>query len=356
LKDRAQGINQAAQGPSLFNIPVTSQVISYVTTVNIGNPPTNYTLLIDTGSSNTWVGADQEYEFSNTTVPTLELFSIEYGSGYVEGFEVQDQVTLAPGLTIENQIIGVAVASGGFDDVDGILGIGPQSLTCGNQFPDVDECVPTVTDNAWAQGLLGNYEVGISFAPAHSASEMNGELTFGGVDPSKFTGTIDYVPITSSSPANRFVGIDQSVSYGDVEILSGTSGIVDTGTTLLLLATDAFEAYQSLTNATMDNSTGLLEVTREQYLTLESMFFHIGGTTYELTRDAQTWPRALNADIGGDPERIYLIVADNGEPSGSGIDFINGMAFLERFYAVYDVGNSQVGFATTRHTKADSNQ
>lgn len=46
-------------------------------------------------------------------------------------------------------------------------------------------------------------------------------------------------PITSTTPANNYVGIDQSITYGDGDsiVLSSTAGIVDTGTTLILLAT-----------------------------------------------------------------------------------------------------------------------
>ena len=63
----------------------------------------------------------------------------------------------------------------------------------------------------------------------------------------------------------------------------------------------------------------------------------------------------LNADIGGDPEGYYLIVSDSGEASGQGLDFINGMTFLERFYAVYDVAGGRVGFATTKQTYCECN-
>ena len=41
--------------------------------------------------------------------------------------------------------------------------------------------------------------------------------------------------------------------------------------------------------------------------------------------------------------------------SGKGIDFIDGMGFLERFYMVYDVGNSRAGLATTPFTYAETN-
>jgi len=69
----------------------------------------------------------------------------------------------------------------------------------------------------------------------------------------RFTGDINYVPITKTSPASNYWGIDQTVSYGQGgTTLLKASGIVDTGTTLLLLATDAFHAYQKATGATID--------------------------------------------------------------------------------------------------------
>lgn len=52
----------------------------------------------------------------------------------------------------------------------------------------------------------------------------------------------------------------------------------------------------------------------------------IGGTTFELTANAQIWPRSQNSELGGDADSIYLVVADMGSQSGSGLDFIS--AFL----------------------------
>lgn len=86
-------------------------------------------------------------------------------------------------------------------------------------------------------------------------------------------------PITSTSPASEYWGIDQSVAYGDTTILSSTAGIVDTGTTLLLIATDAYDKYTSATGATLDSTTGLLTITSDQLDSLESLFFTIGGVS-----------------------------------------------------------------------------
>ena len=84
------------------------------------------------------------------------------------------------------------------------------------------------------------------------------------------------------------------MTYGNsTTLLSGSAGIVDTGTTLLLLATDAFQAYQQATGAQLDNTTGLLTLTESQFNNLQSLFFNIGGTTYEFTANAQIWPVSL---------------------------------------------------------------
>ena len=132
-------------------------------------------------------------------------------------------------------------------------------------FPSTSTCVPTVTDSAFAQNLIDAHEVGISFAPATTPGDTNGELTLGGTDPSKIDGALTYVyvpnetsqaleltafttrPITTTSPASRYVGFEQTISYGDADrvLLAKTAGITDTGTTLMLLPTGARSASPS---------------------------------------------------------------------------------------------------------------
>ena len=70
------------------------------------------------------------------------------------------------------------------------------------------------------------------FAPTTDLSITNGELSFGTIDASKVTSDVVFAPITSTSPASSFFGIDQSIAYGTTgeTVLSTTAGIVDTGT------------------------------------------------------------------------------------------------------------------------------
>ncbi|VDB86598.1 unnamed protein product [Peniophora sp. CBMAI 1063] len=342
-----------SKAASRTDVPVTNQAVIYTAALDVGSPPTTFDLIVDTGSSNTWVGAVTEYTPTSTSQDTGGFLVVTYGSGFVIGEEFIDTVSLGDGITVTNQSIGAAEFASGFSPYDGILGIGPVDLT--TDTVDNVDTVPTITDNLLAQGTISTEVIGVSFEPTTSNATTNGELTFGGVDSSKFTGDITYTAITSTSPASEYWGIDQTVAYGDDTILPLTAGIVDTGTTLLLLATDAYDAYTAATGATLDSTTGLLSVTADQFAALESLFFTIGDTTFEFTANAQLWPRSLNTDIGGDADGIYLIVGDLGSNSGEGLDFINGYAFLERFYSVFDTTNLQVGLATTPFTNSTTN-
>ncbi|KAF8930621.1 hypothetical protein BGZ52_000891 [Haplosporangium bisporale] len=333
----------------------------YVASVGIGSPATQYDLIVDTGSSNTWVGANKPYVKTSTSQQTSNSVSEGgiQGSGGFSGTEYTDQVTLASGLVVSGQSIGVASTVKGFKDVDGILGLGPVDLTVGTLSPDTKSTIPTVVDNLFTQGTISEHVCSIYFEPItdSSGTQENGQITFGGTDSSKYTGSITFAPITETSPANNYWGIDASFSYGrgETTILSTNAGIVDSGTTLLLLATDAFNAFQKATGGVKDSATGLLSITSEQLGSMKSLFVTISGVEYELTPNALIWPRSLNSAIGGSAGSIYLIVSDNGSNSGSGLDFILGLKFMERFYTVFDTGNQRVGFATTPFTDATTN-
>ncbi|TFY59242.1 hypothetical protein EVJ58_g5896 [Rhodofomes roseus] len=334
---------------TVFNTDATNGAVEYTMTVD--------TLIVDTGSSNTWVGANQAYVQTTSSTSTGQTVEVTYGSGEFQGTEYTDTVTIGNGLAITSQSIGVASSSTGFDGVDGILGLGPEDLTCGTLTTDENACIPTVVQNAYSQGLISAEEIGISFAPitGSSGSDTNGVITFGGADSSYYTGTLTYTDITSTEPADYYVGITQTVSYGGTTLFSNEAGIVDTGTTLIYIPTIAYDLYVLATGATLDENTGLLRLTTSQYDSLEDMTFTIGGVDYTFTANAQIWPRSLNTAIGGTADYVYLVVSDMGSSGETGLEFINGMTWLERYYFVYDTAASQVGFATTEYTDATTN-
>ncbi|KAI5834836.1 acid protease [Schizophyllum commune Tattone D] len=359
-RQRAQALQAAGHGKGHHssNVPVLNQAVIYTASVGVGSAGDSYNLIVDTGSSNTWVGAVKAYSPSDTSRDTGDFVIVQYGSGFFVGQEYLDRVTLSNQLVINNQSIGAAFLQQGIDPFDGILGLGPTDLTQGTLVIESEDTIPTVTDNLFGQKTIQKKALGVYFAPVSSDSP-GGVLTFGGTDSSLYSpGSLRTFPKTTTAPASKYWGYDQSVSYGGVQILSKTAGIADTGTTLIYLPSDAYAKYRDATGATYDNSTGLLTVTPEKFAQMQSLTFNIAGEDYDLIPDAQLWPRSYNTEIGGSPDGYYLVFADTGSNSSEsqGLAFINGYAFLERFYSFYDSGcNGQdpaMGFATTKYTNA----
>ena len=74
---------------------ITNTAIAYTTVVNVGSPATSYTLLIDTGSSNTWVGARSAYKRTKTSISAGHSVKASYGSGSFSGPECKHLHKLA---------------------------------------------------------------------------------------------------------------------------------------------------------------------------------------------------------------------------------------------------------------------
>ena len=70
--------------------------------------------------------------------------------------------------------------------------------------------------------------------------------------------------------------------YGstNIQILPNTAGIVDTGTTLVLLPTDAFNNYMAATGATLD-ANGMLKIDNPD--SLQSLYFTIGDVSVDFS-------------------------------------------------------------------------
>lgn len=330
--------------------------VTYVTSIGIGHPATYYTLVVATGTSNTICGINKKYVHTKTTIPTGQQISDTFGSGSFQGLEYLDQVTLAPQLVITNQSIGGATSSSGFEDVQGILGLGPADLSKGTLLSAPDSLIPTVMDNAVSQGLIKHKVFGISFAPSTKEDDTNGVITFGGIDPSAYTGSITYVPITTTPPSSAFWGIDvTSVHYGDGTVITGSiAGIVDSGTTQILFSDSLFSAYKkSIPGVRFDSKSGLLEIPKSSISKMRPLTFDIGGNYFTLDVGAQLVPADENSAWGGERSKRYGVIGLLPDAaSGNGVDFILGIAFMERFYTVFDAENTRMGFAYTKHTSS----
>jgi len=339
----------------ITNVPAADALNTYTAPITIGSGRSaqSYDLLIDTGSSYTWVGSDKPYVKTSDARDTGRTFTIRYGSGTAEGehYTANLQFTGFSGSTMKNQGFGVASSSSGFGNVDGILGIGPTSLSSGT-VSGLGQ-IPTVIDTLKRQGRIPNAIVAASFTPnTRGDTENRGSLALGGTDPSKFNaGTLVYTSKVDSNPywgakINKFT---YSTSRSTQTLgAANPIGIVDTGTTLMLLPADAFKAYMaSIPGAYIASDTGLMMVPRSSYGSMGNLTFFWANKPFVLIPDAQLMPPALGQLFeASNPNNDFVsIVASSG-----GAEFTVGMMALTRFYSVFDTPHKRIGLAYTSST------
>lgn len=194
---------------------------------------------------------------------------IAYGDGTTSsGICGGDDVTIG-GLKIKNQTIELATKiSAGFitDPTDGLLGLGFDKIVSVRG-------VKTPMDNMISQGLISKPVFSVFLGKDGKGG--GGEYLFGGIDDSKFKGTLATVPVDSSR-GFWTVTVD-SGSVGDATI-GNFSGIVDTGSTLLMLPNLQAAQVAKALNAT-DNRDGTYIISCN-VADLKDLKLRIGGNDY----------------------------------------------------------------------------
>ncbi|KAI9299552.1 aspartic peptidase domain-containing protein [Cunninghamella echinulata] len=182
-----------------INAPLRNLDVAYLIDLSIGTPPQPFSLVIDTGSSATWVPAstctsacgnpyqkynkDNSKTYKGTDIP----FGIKYGQGFADGVLATDTFTVN-NATVPNVFFAISNSNDGQLTqirADGILGIGPDALSKYNNKKDQKE-FPTLVSTMYNNKLLSNNLFSIYFQPLKGkvnmldASRINGEITFGG--------------------------------------------------------------------------------------------------------------------------------------------------------------------------------
>ncbi|TVY51688.1 Polyporopepsin [Lachnellula cervina] len=325
--NKINGVQAVGPAPDVGSGSVTNEDVSYVAPVSIG-------------ASNTWCGAQSSCEKTSTGKSTGDSVSVSYGSGSFSGTEYTDTVSFG-GLSVSSQSIGAASTSSGFTSVDGIIGFGPVDLTEGTVSNT--DTVPTFLDNLYKAGSIDTNVLGVYFSPesGSDSDDANGELTLGGTDSSKYTGSLTYHSKLTSGDASEYWGISiASFTYGSTTLASSASGIVDTGTTLIYIPTSAYNKFLSAAGGATDSSSGLARFSTKPTSNFTIKF---GTTSYALTPAQYLVPTAQYSYYGLTSGKYYAWINDGGS---SGVNVIIGQKFLENYYSVFDTTNSRIGFAT----------
>ncbi|GCB74719.1 hypothetical protein scyTo_0003810 [Scyliorhinus torazame] len=335
------------------DVGVTSEHLSnymdaqYYGEISIGTPPQTFAVVFDTGSSNLWVPSSycvseacqlhQRFQsfFSSSYSPRGNSFTIRYGTGQLMGVLGKDKVTIG-NITVNGQEFGESVYEPGstftLAHFDGILGLGYPSLAEGGAIP--------VFDRMMYQNLLEEpiFSVLIN---READSENGGELFLGGIDHSRYTGSINWVSVSQKGYWQIEV---QNITFRNTVVCrNGCSAIVDTGTSLIA------GPYTSLRtmfpdHPEMELGMGEIIVDCKKLPVLPDLTFTIGGVEYTL--EAEDYIKKFQEEKA---VCLYGIQAIN-VYSSKGPLWILGDVFLAKFYTIFDRGNDRVGFAKSRHS------
>lgn len=149
---------------------LSNQVFWYQVSVEIGSNKQPVDLLVDTGSSDTWVfspGAcdscrggtyDPAASSSDESVTNLGAFNITYATqdSAVEGYYIQDTFTIGD-ITLDPLTIGIAESAGSGAFI-GILGVGPRGGEA--DHPNY----PNILDEMYSQGFIGKRAYSVSLS------------------------------------------------------------------------------------------------------------------------------------------------------------------------------------------------
>ncbi|KAE8143530.1 aspartic peptidase domain-containing protein [Aspergillus pseudotamarii] len=349
--------------------------MQYVATVTWGDE--QFDMLLDTGSSDTWVLQEGYQCLDSKGAPTNKShcpnapnfsgnytggrienvhFNLTYGTGSVIGTYGWEDITIA-GVTVHNAQ--VASATKAYFPVRGISGI------FGLAFSSVTSEWPGDDPSKDSGDMYMNYEPvfyrmvrqklslpTFSFAPERNGS--NGYLAFGGIPPVNTTGKTGSTAILSTQVTGTKPAIDRNdyytINVDGVTITNRSTRtsnpnsthfpsfqpIVDTGNTLTLVPSDLAAAIAGSFNppATFIKDDNLYEVPCNA--TAPKLDFAIGGVNFTMS------PADLIMQTLKDSETQMCPV---GVQSGGGqLGYILGGTFLNNVLSTYDLGALEVRF------------
>ncbi|KAI8608599.1 aspartic peptidase domain-containing protein [Chytriomyces sp. MP71] len=395
LLQAAGGSIKAAVAGTTANVDLYNQFdVAYFVEFSLGTPPQPLRVTADTGSNQLWAGSaacnqegrcnDLNGGFDQTRSSTFggtgQRTNITYGKGSVVGQVATETVLFSsvslPGSpfvlvdredstlikqinTTNNGIMGMALV-GGLDPTTVVSKTNAQTN------------VKTVIHNLINGGLLAQPMFGMWLASigADSISAQGGVLTLGGVDTTKFSGSLQYYPVTYDVANGYYWTLTVSAaSIGSNQLFMSAGpvyAVIDSGTSLITVDTSTFTnqilpALQTGTNGQPTNlqyfsqyKLAVMPCENAAYLPALSVSFAGGPAVAFSVSGTQL---VLKKTVQGETACVLTIQPmDVGGLTGANQNvWILGMAFMRSRYAVFDFSqNGRVGFAVPAGTSSKS--
>ncbi|KAF9344489.1 hypothetical protein BGX26_004316, partial [Mortierella sp. AD094] len=177
--------------------------VEYYGSVSVGTPAQVVKLDFDTGSSDIWfpstscttTACKKHTRFNTANSSTYKKdgrsWTISYGDGSSASGTLGSDIVNVGGISVR-QTIGLATKESsqfGSSPEDGLFGLG---------FDTIESVsgVKTFMDNAIAAGVLAQPVVSVFLPSERVFNGQGGQYLFGGIDTTKFTGSLTYVPVS----------------------------------------------------------------------------------------------------------------------------------------------------------------
>ncbi|KAG8213074.1 acid protease [Butyriboletus roseoflavus] len=296
-----------------LGLNIEADDVGYLATIQIGTPPRDFQLLMDSGSADFWVAGENcqsqqggcgnhttlGAQSSSSFVQSTQQFQVTYGSGAVQGVLCQDNVNIA-GLKLQNHTFGVASAesiqfASDTTPFDGLMGLAQSTLSQEKALTPVE----SLAANKLIQSPIASFKI-----PRLGDQLNDGEVTFGGLD---------------------------ATNAG----LTGRTAILDTGTTLIIAPpSDAQKVMQSL-GGTCDTQQCTIPCTTQASLALS-----FGNASFAIDpRDLAVLPVDPNNPTGSCTAGIQP------QQIGAATEWLVGDVFLKNAYFSTNVATNQISLA-----------
>ena len=321
----------------LVYVPPRANDIGYMATIQIGTPGVDFNILMDCGSADFWVGSEDcqsenggdcgNHQFlgpqsSSSFVDTGNQFQVTYGSGAVSGNIITDNVNFA-GLNLTGHTFGVATVeseqiSSDTTSFDGLMGLAQSTLS--NQ--GVLTPVEALAQDGQIAAPITSYKLG-----RISDGVNDGQVTFGGLDPTKFD-QATLTTIENESQIGFWEGAMDAITVDGQDLgLNGRSAILDTGTTLIIAPPDdAAAIHAAIPGAQSDGQGGFII----PCTTTAQIAISFGGRSFAI-----------------DPRDMLFLPLDQNDPTGDCVSGISaGQIGSDTQWLIGDVFLKNVYFST----------
>lgn len=309
----------------------------YLSPVSIGTPAQTLNLDFDTGSSDLWVFSSETPQTqvkgqsiynigksrSAVKVPG-QTWSIKYADGSGSSGDVYYDTVNVGGVSVARQAVesaqSVSSAFTANARSSGLLGLA---------FSSINTVKPT-QQKTWfdnAKSLLSQ-----QLFTANLKKGAAGTYNFGFIDTTEYTGAINYAPVKTGKGYWEFLGSGYQFGTNAFTRIA-IDAVADTGSTLMLMPNSVVSAYwKQVKGATYSSSYGAYVFPCSS--ALPSITFGVGNGRQVVPGSYLNYAQYTSTTCYG------------GLQSNGNLGFsILGDIFLKSQFAVFDAGNTRIGFA-----------